>query len=152
MIKRILVDGDACPVLVQIIKLTEEFKLPCIVFASFDHYSSRPLPKHVRYQYLSPGPDVVDFAIFKASSAEDLVVTQDYGLASLLLAKCYVMHQTGQLYSPENIEKLLNQRHHHQVLRRLPKGKRIYTKVNYNLDQFEMKLRQFLRQEQIKVE
>lgn len=58
------------------------------------------------------GADSVDFAIANRVSTDDIVITQDYGLASMCLAKCAkVLHQDGWLYTQDNIQALLFQRH-----------------------------------------
>ena len=56
----------------------------------------------------------------------DLVVTQDYGLASMCLAKCArVLNQNGLEYTADNIDALMLQRHENKKLLRAgkhPKG------------------------------
>ncbi len=54
------------------------------------------------------GADSVDFALVNRVASGDLVVTQDYGLAAMCLAKgALVMHQDGWQYSEYNMEGLL---------------------------------------------
>ena len=54
---------------------------------------------------------------------EDLIVTQDYGLASLALAKgCIVLHHKGYKYTNDNIEQLLQTRYLSAMVRK--SGKR----------------------------
>ena len=58
------------------------------------------------------GADSVDFALVNRVDAGDIVVTQDYGLASMCLAKgARVIHQDGWEYTQYNIDALLFQRH-----------------------------------------
>ena len=46
----------------------------------------------------------------------DIVITQDYGLASLVLAKgALVMHPSGAIYSKETIDTLLMSRYLNQI-------------------------------------
>lgn len=56
----------------------------------------------------------------------DLVITQDYGLASMCLARrARVLNQNGLEYTPENIDGLLFRRHENKKLLRAgkhPKG------------------------------
>jgi uncharacterized protein len=48
----------------------------------------------------------------KLAGKGDIIVTQDYGLASLGLAKgCTVLHHTGYSYTNENIDQLLQSRY-----------------------------------------
>ena len=58
------------------------------------------------------GADSVDFAIANRVLPGDLVITQDYGLASMCLARqARVVHQDGWEYTPDNIDALLFSRH-----------------------------------------
>lgn len=57
------------------------------------------------------GIDSVDLKIVKEMNSGDIVVTQDYGLASLVLAKGGLcVHQNGFIYTENNIERLLFER------------------------------------------
>ena len=42
----------------------------------------------------------------------DIVVTQDYGVAAMILGKgAYGIHQSGKWYTDENIDQMLMERH-----------------------------------------
>ncbi len=42
----------------------------------------------------------------------DIVVTQDYGVAAMILGKgAYGIHQNGKWYTNENIDRMLMERH-----------------------------------------
>ena len=61
---------------------------------------------------MDQGRDAADWAIISAVKKGDLVITQDYGLASLVLSrKAYGFHQNGWQYRDENIESLLMERY-----------------------------------------
>ena len=68
----------------------------------------------------------MDFALVNRVKPGDLVVTQDYGLASMCLAKCArVLNQNGLEYTADNIDALMLQRHENKKLLRAgkhPKG------------------------------
>ena len=72
------------------------------------------------------GADSVDFALVNRVCPGDLVITQDYGLASMCLARrARVLNQNGLEYTPENIDDLLFRRHKNKKLLRAgkhPKG------------------------------
>ena len=72
------------------------------------------------------GADSVDFALVNRVHPGDLVITQDYGLASMCLARhARVLNQNGLEYTPENIDGLLFRRHENKKLLRAgkhPKG------------------------------
>ena len=63
--------------------------------------------------------DSVDFALMNRLTKNDIVVTQDYGLAAMVLGKgARVLDQNGRVYTDDNIENLLMDRHMGQKIRR----------------------------------
>ena len=72
------------------------------------------------------GSDSVDFALVNRVKPGDVVVTQDYGLASMCLAKCArVLNQNGLEYTADNIDALMLRRYESKKLLRAgkhPKG------------------------------
>ncbi|AVP35671.1 YaiI/YqxD family protein [Staphylococcus felis] len=119
---RILIDGDACPVIESVVRLTSGTGILVYLFRSYDHYSLHIYPDHVRTKYIDGGRDAVDFTLIQYVTSQDIVITQDYGLASLILNRAqYVMHHNGRRYTQDNIEQLLAQRYHNQQKRRKTK-------------------------------
>ena len=58
------------------------------------------------------GADSVDYALANRVLPGDIVVTQDYGVASMCLARgARVLHQDGWEYTRWNIDALLLERH-----------------------------------------
>lgn len=115
----IYVDADACPVIPTVIHIAEKFSLEVTLVKSYAHFSHEPLPNHVHVVYVDSGTDQADFKIVQLSNEKDLIVTQDYGLASLVLKKgCYAIHHNGMKYTEENINRLLDQRHLNALARR----------------------------------
>ena len=72
------------------------------------------------------GSDSVDFALVNRVKPGDIVVTQDYGLASMCLAKCArVLNQNGLEYTADNMDALMLRRYENKKLLRAgkhPKG------------------------------
>ena len=67
---------------------------------------------YAQIRIIGAGADAVDFALINACSQNDIVVTQDYGLAAMVLSKqAYAIHQSGRWYTAENIDTLLAERH-----------------------------------------
>jgi uncharacterized protein YaiI (UPF0178 family) len=67
------------------------------------------------------GADAVDFALIGMlkKDANDIVVTQDYGVAAMALGKnAFVIHQSGKWYTNENIDQMLMERHLNKKARR----------------------------------
>ena len=54
----------------------------------------------------------MDFALINECRAEDIIVTQDYGVAAMALGKgAHPIHQSGKWYTNENIDRMLMERH-----------------------------------------
>ena len=63
--------------------------------------------------------DSVDFALMGLLTVNDVVVTQDFGLAAMVLGKgARAVNQNGLIYTDQNIDKLLMERHIGQMVRR----------------------------------
>lgn len=101
---KIYVDADACPV----IKIVE-----------------RIAKKHSDYSevvIVGAGADAVDFKLVSLIKKGDICVTQDYGVAAMILSKgAYGIHQSGKWYINENMDELLLQRHIAKKVRRSSK-------------------------------
>jgi uncharacterized protein len=109
---KIYVDADACPVKDIIISEGTKATIPVILVTSFSHFSSAEQPPGVETIYVDSGADAADYRIMKLAAKGDIIVTQDYGLASLGLAKgCTVLHHTGYTYTNDNIDQLLQTRY-----------------------------------------
>lgn len=112
---RILIDADGCPVVDISIRTAKKFNIECIIICDTSHEFDRHGARTVT---VSKGADSVDFALVNLLKKEDIVVTQDYGLAAMCLARGAVpIHQDGMIYDDSNIEGLLNQRHMAKKLR-----------------------------------
>ncbi len=63
--------------------------------------------------------DSVDIKLINLLKREDIVVTQDYGVAAMGLGKgAKVLNQNGLIYTEYNIDRLLFERHLGQKVRR----------------------------------
>lgn len=113
---KIFVDADGCPVVEIAIKIAKEFSLEIVVVKNFAHRITDPYAEVISVDIEN---DSADFYIVNHLSKGDIVVTQDYGLAALVLSKgSYPINQNGLVYTPENIDGMLNTRHIHQQLRK----------------------------------
>ena len=109
---KIYVDADACPVKNIVITEATMAGIPVTLVTSFPHYSSEVQPEGVETIYVDTGADAADYRIMKLAEKGDLIITQDYGLASLGLAKgCTILHHKGFLYTNDNIDQLLQSRY-----------------------------------------
>ena len=106
---RVLIDGDGCPVVDTAVGLCRERKVQCLLMCDTAHEFHREGAQTLTFD---KGADSVDFALANRVHAGDLVITQDYGLASMCLARgARVLHQDGWEYTSWNIDALLLQRH-----------------------------------------
>lgn len=109
---RFVIDGDGSPVKDEVIKLADIFNLPVLIVTSVDHFTNKEYPAFVSFIYVDKGADGADYRIVKEIQEGDIVVTQDYGLASLLISKkVRIFHHSGKEYLPETIDTLLTQRY-----------------------------------------
>lgn len=120
---KIYVDADACPVKDIVISEGTKAEIPVILVTSFSHFSHARQPAGVEVIYVDDGADAADYRIMKLAVNGDIIVTQDYGLASLGLSKgCIVLHHKGYRYTNENIDQLLQTRYFSAMARK--SGKR----------------------------
>ena len=106
---RILIDADGCPVVDIAIKTARQRGIECIIICDTSHVFEKDGAKTVT---VSKGSDSVDFVLVNMVQKGDVVVTQDYGLAAMCLARCAVpVSQDGMIYTNDNIDALLLQRH-----------------------------------------
>jgi uncharacterized protein len=109
---KIYVDADACPVKNVVISESTKAEIPVTLVTSFSHYSTDAQPVGVETIYVDTGAEAADYRIMKLVEKGDIIITQDYGLASLGLAKgCTVLHHKGFLYTNDNIDQLLQTRY-----------------------------------------
>lgn len=106
---RVLIDADGCPVVDIGIRLCKKYGIECLLLCDTAHEMNRDGAKTLIFD---KGADSVDLALANRAQPGDLVITQDYGLASLCLARrAKVLHQDGWEYTEYNIQTLLFQRH-----------------------------------------
>lgn len=113
---RILVDADACPVKSIIVKVAKKNNIPVVMFIDTSHILHDGYSEVIM---VDKARDSVDIALVNRVSRGDIVVTQDYGLAAMVLPKgAKVLNQNGLVYTEQNIDKLLFERHLAQKIRR----------------------------------
>lgn len=106
---QILVDADACPVVALVEKIARTRRIPVMLFCDTNHVLRSG---YAQVRTIGAGADAVDFALTAACRKGDVVVTQDYGLAAMILSKgAYGLHQNGMQYTEDNIDRLLMERH-----------------------------------------
>ena len=112
---KILIDADGCPVVDITVRAAKEHKLECLILCDTSHIFNNSYAKTVM---VSKGADSVDFKIVNLLSPNDIVVTQDYGLAAMCLARnAQVIRQDGLVYTQFNIDALLASRYECKKIR-----------------------------------
>ncbi|MEN6390664.1 MAG: YaiI/YqxD family protein [Syntrophomonas sp.] len=113
---RILVDADACPVKVIVEEVAADYHLDLILVVNPHHQLESRLGQIVR---VDGGSQAVDLALANLARSGDIVVTQDYGLACMVMAKhSRAIHPNGWIYEEDKIDSLLMQRHINAKARR----------------------------------
>jgi len=113
---KILVDADACPVKDIIVSLAKRHNIPVTMVIDTSHRLSDGYSTVIT---VDTQADSVDYALMGMLSSVDVVVTQDYGLAAMALGKgAKVINQNGLVYTNDNIDRLLMERHIGQKVRK----------------------------------
>ncbi len=94
---RIYVDGDACPVKSEVLKVAERYQVPVTIVSNGGLRPSRdPMIQHVIVPH---GADAADDWIAEHISAGELVITADIPLASRCLEKdAQALGPTGRFF------------------------------------------------------
>ena len=106
---RVLVDADACPVIKIVERVAKAHGVPVTLLCDTNHVLTSD---YSDVKVIGAGADAVDFALINLCRCGNVVVTQDYGVAALALGKgAYAIHQNGGLYTQDNIDRMLMERH-----------------------------------------
>ncbi|WP_227395122.1 YaiI/YqxD family protein [Jeotgalibacillus aurantiacus] len=115
----VYVDADACPSVIkeEIVRLMEGSAGICRFIASYRHFS--PEADRSLWTFIDDGKEAADLYIANRVREGDIVVTQDIGLASLVLSKgVYALSPRGKEYKPDKIDTSLSFRYLHQMERK----------------------------------
>ena len=113
---KIYVDADACPVVAIVEQIAKEYEIPVTLLCDTNHVLYSDYSEVVT---VGAGADAVDFKLVSLCHKGDIVVTQDYGVAAMILGKgAYGIHQNGKWYTNENIDRMLMERHLNKKARR----------------------------------
>ena len=105
----IFIDADGCPVVDITVKLAKQAGVDCVIICDTSHVFDKAGAKTIT---VPKGNDSVDFTLVNMVQKGDIVVTQDYGLGAMCLARQAIpISQNGMVYNDSNIESLLMQRH-----------------------------------------
>jgi len=113
---QILVDADACPVKQIIVRLAKQKNIPVTMLIDTSHELNDGYSKIIT---VDKQADSVDYALMGLLTRDDIVVTQDYGLAAMVIGKgARAVNQNGLVFTDMNMDRLLMERHIGQKIRR----------------------------------
>ena len=81
---KLLIDADGCPVTKRALRIAAGYGVESVIFCDTAHEFRDAGAEVVT---VSKGADSVDFALISRIARDDIVVTQDYGLAALALVR-----------------------------------------------------------------
>lgn len=105
---KVIVDADACPrsCLDALKQEQGNFNYRLLTVASFNHNINND--DHI---IVGNQADAADLAIINQVKKGDLVITQDWGLAALVLGKGgFALSPTGRIYNDANMDFMLEER------------------------------------------
>lgn len=106
---KVLIDADGCPVVKQATQIAKENNIEVVIFCDTSHIINNDYAQIIT---VSKGADSVDFALVNKVKSGDIVVTQDYGLAAMVLSKGgKAITQNGMIISDSNLGLLLTSRY-----------------------------------------
>ena len=106
---RIFVDADACPVVDIVESIAEKYNIPVTLLCDTNHVLYSDYSDVI---VVGAGADAVDYKLISICHKDDVVVSQDYGVAAMALGKgVHAIHQSGKWYTNENIDQMLMERH-----------------------------------------
>ena len=127
---KILIDGDSCNVIACTEKIAKKNNIVCHIYCD----TSRLLEsEYSEIHIVDKGKDSADFAILNKCGKHDVVITNDSGLAAMVLAKQgYAINSHGFEYTKRNIDTYLNRRYLRSVSSRKSNKSQITGMVKHN--------------------
>lgn len=97
-------------------KIAEKYNIPVTLLCDTNHVLYSDYSEVI---VVGAGADAVDYKLISLCHKGDIVVSQDYGVAAMVLGKgAYPIHQSGKWYTNENIDRMLMERHLNKKARR----------------------------------
>ncbi|WP_195572707.1 YaiI/YqxD family protein [Paenibacillus sp. 1001270B_150601_E10] len=109
----IIVDADACPVKDEIQRVSHDYHVDVLFVASYAAYMhDQPQLDRVKWVFVDQDYQAADMYIANHARSEDIIVTNDYGLAALCLPRgAKVLTPRGKELDASNLDDLLTSRH-----------------------------------------
>ena len=130
---KIFIDGDACPVVKNTITIAKHYSIPVIIVKNHFHVIE---DNYAQVISVDCSKDSADYYIVNHLNKNDIVVSQDYGLAAMVLARnAYFITAYGKEINDKNLSSCLNSRYNTQMLKnqnKRPKAKKAKRKTSDN--------------------
>ena len=104
---KIYIDADACPVVSIAEKVAAKFQIPVTLLCDTNHILQSDYSDVI---VVDAGADAVDYKLISLCTKDDVVITQDYGVAAMALGKGAAANN--------NIDQMLMTRHLNKKARR----------------------------------
>lgn len=106
---KVFIDADGCPVVDITINICKQNNIECTLISDTSHIFNKD---GVTIITVDKSADSADFKIVNMINKGDIIVTQDYGLAAMCLARKGIpINQNGLVYTDYNIDSLLETRY-----------------------------------------
>ncbi|MBK5251722.1 MAG: DUF188 domain-containing protein [Peptostreptococcaceae bacterium] len=139
----IFIDADGCPVVSLSVKMAALRGMDAFIVKNYSHEIENAYATVIT---VDKSLDSADYYIANHIKLGDIVVTQDYGLAAMVLSrggKCIT--QNGLVISDVNIGRLLGSRHMNHIIRKGGgRGSRFKKRSPENDRAFEASLKELL--------
>jgi len=105
----IFIDADGCPVVDITVNTALKNNIKPVIVCDTSHIFNYDNAEII---VVEKGNDSTDFFLINKVKKGDIVVTQDYGLAAMCIAKKAIpINQNGFVYTNQNIDSMLLRRH-----------------------------------------
>ena len=113
---RVFIDADACPVVSIVENISKKYNIPVTLLCDTNHVLTSEYSEVI---VVGAGADAVDYKLISICHRGDIVVSQDYGVATMAFGKgVFAIHQSGKWYTNDNIDQMLMERHLNKKARR----------------------------------
>lgn len=114
---KLIIDADSCPkgIKVMVTHIAEKYGLELVMVIDDSHR----LRGRFKVVQVATNREAVDLEIVKLTEKDDIVITHDYGLASMVINKSLAaLHPDGTIYTNSNLESLMFHRYISKKIRR----------------------------------
>jgi Uncharacterized protein conserved in bacteria len=115
---KILVDADACPVVVKDILVRAAERTATQVIFVANQFIKTPPSQYISSLQVQSGFDVADEQIVNMTDTDDLIITSDIPLAAEIIDKgALALSPRGELFTVDNVKSRLNIRDFLETMR-----------------------------------